>query len=1071
MPSIICLLALLLACSDGDDAASTASKPAAPQPQATAPVPSAADLAAAQAKKGPDLSVPTAATAPTGMAQLAAAGRTEAALAAARQAIQTAPSDPLGWRVYGQAGAATGQALALFAELESGRADGDKTAAYHLLRAELALASDKPDAAFEAAGLAAVDDGDGGAGAQALAVNAGARLPREIAVVHVEDATPAQALLHLAAARDFAKAMPWLDAAAKVGGWRADLARAQALSRLKQTEAAQAAFAQAAGSDDPRGVLAGNLGRAQLALAGGDTAKAMQWAGLGADAAAASGDIAGAAAALSLSLQAGQQGRDLDGPLTAAQSAADKATAASGGTLAPALALALGRAGLLAGRPDAVLRPLWTASMSAAAAKDSLSAELDAIAALAGLQAGIEVATTTIATGAAQDTAAAALAGIVTSRPDFAPALDHFDPVDAALVGMAATDAHIDASSRLKLLRAAATAADRSGLPLLRLEAWLRVDTAARRAGVLKVAAAARASASSAAVTASPALLAELGARAALAQDPGAVVPAQGSGTWAALLAQTAPPAGADDLSRGVAAWASARALAVQGKGAEAAKAYLDALGQLPTHRFGRLSLGTVLDGSQGLPIRPELDMEKKLDVEAAPVVVMAAHELLHRASDVARQVAAGRDLVSGLSPAAASAALGASARGRAEVARWLLGGDPAKLADVVQAETDLAEQPTFARLLPTSGEAAMAVARNDAGAALISIVQLGDRFSMAVLSGRGFAVGDVGPVDKVTGVFARHAAALRQHADAAATGIAVRHMVLDPFAQDLAGVARFIVIAPAALQSFGLAVVPEQDEALRWLDDIRDVSQASTITSLVRPEHLIRLYRPDLLVLGPPAAPDAAAAAQTAAPPKKPKEQPAGAERSDFLQAEDEPLPAEIGRGTYPGLSKLPADIAVAVHSFSRGSRQLAVGTDAILSTWESGVPTARVIQISDVEPAVAGGFQLADGVLSLDAIRATPMQADLVLITAVAEPEIQLQRAQAFLDAGARSVVISAWESAMPNLKRYLSTFYDARNQENPTIRAVEQARLAVRNDPLRHDTNRQPGVWGSWFLVGRP
>ena len=158
-------------------------------------------------------------------------------------------------------------------------------------------------------------------------------------------------------------------------------------------------------------------------------------------------------------------------------------------------------------------------------------------------------------------------------------------------------------------------------------------------------------------------------------------------------------------------------------------------------------------------------------------------------------------------------------------------------------------------------------------------------------------------------------------------------------------------------------------------------------------------------------------------------------------------------------------------MRSYAEGSRQLLVGTQARLSSWRAGASTARVIQLSGVQAGPGGGFQLGDGVLDLGSIRDTPMQAELVVITAPAPVEVQLARAHAFLDAGAQTVVVEAWPANDANRRRFINSFYEALNQGRTVPRAVEQGRIAVHNDPLAGKGRQGPSVWGSWLLVGRP
>ena len=116
-------------------------------------------------------------------------------------------------------------------------------------------------------------------------------------------------------------------------------------------------------------------------------------------------------------------------------------------------------------------------------------------------------------------------------------------------------------------------------------------------------------------------------------------------------------------------------------------------------------------------------------------------------------------------------------------------------------------------------------------------------------------------------------------------------------------------------------------------------------------------------------------------------------------------------------------------------------------------------------------GGFKLHDGALSLEEIRNTPIHAEMVVITARSTPEQQLRRARAFLDAGARWVLISGWEVPDKVRVKYLANIYDSMNQERPPVRALSEGRNKLFNDSLMGVDLDDPALWGVFTLFGKP
>ena len=120
---------------------------------------------------------------------------------------------------------------------------------------------------------------------------------------------------------------------------------------------------------------------------------------------------------------------------------------------------------------------------------------------------------------------------------------------------------------------------------------------------------------------------------------------------------------------------------------------------------------------------------------------------------------------------------------------------------------------------------------------------------------------------------------------------------------------------------------------------------------------------------------------------------------------------------------------------------------------------------------PGMTGGFQMANGTLSLDEIRNTKVHAEMVVITARTTPEQQLHRVRAFLDAGARWVLVAGWDVHERTRVRYLGNIYDSMNQERPPVRALSEGRNRLFGDALSGVDLDDPALWGGLTLFGKP
>ena len=162
---------------------------------------------------------------------------------------------------------------------------------------------------------------------------------------------------------------------------------------------------------------------------------------------------------------------------------------------------------------------------------------------------------------------------------------------------------------------------------------------------------------------------------------------------------------------------------------------------------------------------------------------------------------------------------------------------------------------------------------------------------------------------------------------------------------------------------------------------------------------------------------------------------------------------------------------LAVCGRYFRGGFDEVLIGEQATVASWKEKAAGARYIHLAALGPAMNGGFQLHDGALSLEEVRNTPIHAEMVVITARSTPEQQLRRARAFLDAGARWVLISGWEVPDKVRVKYLANIYDSMNQERPPVRALSEGRNKLFNDSLMGVDLDDPACGVCSLLFGKP
>ncbi|MDG1480977.1 MAG: CHAT domain-containing protein [Myxococcota bacterium] len=962
-------------------------------------------------------------------------GQHAEAISEAETLLAEKPEDDGLWRILTRE-ALAGDPRAVYDRLDSSRPIGGRTGPHHSLRAELALALGLFDEALSAAQAAESD------ALIARALKAGAVLDES-----AEGSAPALAVLITADKVDADTAA----AAAKVSGWQAAVLRGDHAKDRGDLAGALSEYKAAAATADPRGVLAASLSRAALAQAGGEGAPsheaAIGWLKTAAEAAISDGDGAGLAAAMSAALRLYQASlRPAEG--LKAVSVLHQSVVDTYGNASSSLS------GIVLARAQLSVGMLAEAHQSASAARSLLGdrAEASAAAWIEGLAAyqlgrteGVSAAAA-VSTGArkqALEALALLSSGLPASTAHPFPTTGLSDH-DMAYVGVEA--ARADVVGAIEHLRRAVDAADATGDVTLQVYTRLAYELAARQAGHPD-AASTRSQLLKLFPQVPTGLAAEVAVRAILDGEQATISGEEGPlKAWTALAAG-APVSGDVAGAGGLVEWAKGRA----GGGASA---YNAALADLPVHRQGALSLMSALDGSQGVGLRADLDAlaNEPTDIDAA----MACHELGHLVDTYQDEASLGRDFTVGVPEAEREALLTAVSRARAELLYFQLGAPwPTEaVAAVAAAEAAAATaSPAFKRLLPREGTSVSALRERQAGTSFLSYLDVNGSMHGVVVTPDGGAQRNVGQTARLYQAADDHFAALK--ASAMVDGLAehisgnlLREALVDSFAQDLSGFGRYQVIAPTELLTFSFTTFPEQASGLRWLADIRTIAQAPNLKTLSLPEVSVELYVPDFLGIGVPVE-----------PVPEVKSEPGDDGAVETVENPDKPQ------------LETPSDLTLASRHFGSEFRVMLTGEEVTAEKYREHAVSARFLYLSDIDASTDGGFNIVGETLSLSEIRSILIPGKVVFISATAEPTLQVNRARAFLDAGAQAVVVVNWEIPESSMRRFVDGFYEALNRDRPVARALGDARSALLRDAMMGEEARDPALWGSIVLYGVP
>ncbi len=960
------------------------------------------------------------------------------------------------WKKLLRAGLASGTPADLLDQLDAGTAIGDQTVSHFRLRAELALAADRPADAVESARKIQEAEPEIAAAllARAILNHSGTEPLVDTSALDPKSHTDALVLAANSSgsrrARHLAK-MEYVH-------WQARLVHADLLVSVKQKDKAISTWTDLVdrAANGSRASYQSSLALAehlddQTVVAGHYAAAA--------EAAATFPDGAAVVAHLEASVDAWLEALEPEAALELARAVHQERVEAQDAVQVPKSGMILARSAFAAGHmkesmehakassvaaaeaghTDLAYAAAWLQGMAAWRLRDS--GGLTDAAARCGERGALLEAMTTALTGDTEQPAAILAASKLRGTDGVEVQL-----AAAAVTWMQGGDAAAVAGKAVKL-------ADKAGHQPSRLETRLVQEGYARRAGSASAASVRRELESMAAALGEDGvnLQAEVAARRTLAGEAARFPEEDAFLAWRVLVGaaeapvaeaasaegeESAPPA----ATHPILLWAQARQEVAAGGIDEAIASYVSAIDASTANRVGPWASPSVLTGHDGPGLDPDLKALAKSNHPNAGLAALAVHDWWHQRRALEAGFSMGDDPSDALDSDGRIALADAHQQLRAATNTWLLGGEapPADLTTALDAAHKTSEEtPAFARALPL-GTMDYGTLRLELGGHAILSYRLGNAAGDAIVitkdGTRVVQLSNPGQIAAAAVEFRRQLLKGKAHGGSAVaptSGDLLRKELVSVFHKDLSRIGRYLVIPDGPLWGFSFNALPEQQDGRRFLADIRSLSSHLSTTDAFR-ELASRpvLFSPDFLGLAPGTE--------------------AATIRADGL--------------------KVLGEMVNASRQFGQGLRITESGDSATRKIFLEKASKARYIHISDYGVGNAGDLLLAGGSVSLAEIRAMNLSAQVVVLSANGDPLVMLRQAQAFHSAGALNLVVSSWLVEAPVRGKYLYNFYEARNRERSPGRSLAEARQAMQSG-INSEEHFDPSWWGQFNLYGRP
>ena len=446
----------------------------------------------------------------------------------------------------------------------------------------------------------------------------------------------------------------------------------------------------------------------------------------------------------------------------------------------------------------------------------------------------------------------------------------------------------------------------------------------------------------------------------------------------------------------------------------------------LPIHRQGSLSLGSAIDGSQGLRGMSMLsDLVGATDPQKVASALITV-EQARRRNHIRKDYSNGGNIILGMELENRGKLLKATHQARQAIRGYWGGGtEPTSSLDALSTvEQSLSTKKTgdasFQNLKLHNKVDLKSLYKRLNGYAIISYVKLDNELYGLVLPptevdagepGRASIqkLGDSASVQSIVKqqhdlliAGSKDRAVFKPHGKSHKVGNALNLKLLGPFsAKSLSGFGRYVVIADDDLLGFSLSVLPDQQDGLRFLQDNRQITSSTGLAEMLRSSPELGSFSPDVYAVTKP----------DMAELKK--------DEDDLYDVSQRMMPTNYS--------------VIKMAAFDKSRAVMLAGKKATLSSYAESALTARYLSFSGMKSSPNGGFVMADGDLSISQIAQQPLMATVVFLEYDNDRDMQMRRVRAFLNAGARAVVVGAWELDEKSTRLMMSRIFEKLNRED--------------------------------------
>ncbi|MSQ03588.1 MAG: hypothetical protein EXR71_17175 [Myxococcales bacterium] len=457
----------------------------------------------------------------------------------------------------------------------------------------------------------------------------------------------------------------------------------------------------------------------------------------------------------------------------------------------------------------------------------------------------------------------------------------------------------------------------------------------------------------------------------------------------------------------GLTGWARARAALQAGDVATAARDFGVMAIAVPSWRTGPWTPVLVLDGPTPEQLGADAERVRIALDSVTPAIELHGWSHRHETSTLLWQ--SGVSAVPGkATPEQSAAVWDAAAAYRVASLAWLAGSAPFPVA----ARAALTAAESSASLTRFQSPSATALRGALDGAAVLSFRRLPGMVEVLYVTADGGKLVKLKPQTAET--MATWTREVVGGDNAVAAGDRLRTAVLDSAHDVLVGTGKFVVVGPPPFGTFAIDALPEQSDGLRFLADIRSVARMPDFDALV------------------------------AVPPPEPEEY-----QQTLVALCATPSEAEMIRRLYPQAMVLE-------------------GLAATAAAWKANAGSARFIHIGDFPTGPSGGWQVADGELTLDDVVRTSLMARNGYVGGGSDASIAQARIAALRRAGLIEMLVGAPTLDPMFHDRTVLHFWEGVNRRYSATRSYYDSRASTLRE---FDAANRPVNWIRYLISGKP